>query len=185
MTVNKDYPDNTDAQAMQDAAEDEQAETKAPPVKAWVMAYVELGLLSAVADSQERLVERINDARLTAGMFEKADGHSQLIPFDVLSNNWEDPTVATVWLNPLLILGVLEQFVPRTGSRGAPSGPSGMPAGLLELLAGAGLPKDKPKPAPDPDEAVVLVVEEQKRLPSTGALASLVVGSPKKEKAND
>lgn len=124
----------------------------AGPVKAWVFAYAELGLLNAVVKSQEELVNWINDARRAAGQAVKERGANSLVPIRVLSNSPSEPDVAFVWLDPLLILAVLDEFVPRPGgATGAPK----LPPALLAMIAGA-----EDRPASEEDVAVVVVEPE-------------------------
>ena len=103
------------------------------PVKAWVVGYGQLGLVNVVASSQEELVERINILRRTTGLSFLAKGSNPLKPFEVLSNNPEEPDKTTIWLNPLLIEAVLDEFNPRSAGAAESSFPPGLAAVLAQM----------------------------------------------------
>ncbi len=113
-----------------DAPEPEAVE----PVRAWLVGYGRLGLINIVAESQEGLVARIGKLRRSAGLSFLAYGASTLEPFEVLSNNPRAPDKTTIWLDPLLIQAVLDEFTPRP----AGAGEAGPPPGLAAMLAQIG-----------------------------------------------
>ncbi len=126
-----------------DAPEPEAVE----PVRAWLVGYGRLGLINIVAESQEGLVARIKKLRRSAGLSFLAYGASTLEPFEVLSNNPRAPDKTTIWLDPLLIQAVLDEFFPR------PAGAPGLPPGLAAVLAQIG--QSEPEAEGDVAEVVV------------------------------
>ncbi len=110
------------------------APTEPEAPRAWIVAYGELGLINVVATSQEELVERFEKMRAEAVGLPAAVYAGFLRPIRVLSNNPDAPGVATIWIDPMLIQAVLEEFVPRREP--TPAEP-GLPPGLEALLASA------------------------------------------------
>ncbi len=107
--------------------------------RAWIVAYGELGLINVVADSQEELVERFEKMRGEAVGLPAAVYAGFLRPIQVLPNNPDAPEVVTIWISPLLIQAVLEEFVPRREpTRAEPGLPSGLEALLAKVGAEAG-----------------------------------------------
>ncbi len=118
-----------------DAPEPEDIE----PVKAWIVGYRGLGLFNIVAGSQEELVERIGKLRWKAGLSLQANGANPLEPVEVLSNAPGVQVVSTIWIDPLMIQAVMDQFTPRFAREdtGGLRLPPRLPPGLEALLAGA------------------------------------------------
>jgi len=121
----------------------------AAPMRAWVMGYGRLGLINVVAGSQTELVARIRKLRNRAGLNLQANGSNALESFEVLGNNPGAPERMTIWLNPLLIQAVLNEFTP--GPAGA--GELGLPPGLAAVLAKIG--QSEPEAEEDVTEVVV------------------------------
>ena len=144
-------------------------ETDAPepkptePVKAWVVGYGELGLINVVADSQTELVNRIANMRHAAGLSIMGGGANPLEPVEVLSNAPGEQVTSTIWIDPLLILAVMDQFMPRVARED--TGGLRLPPGLEALLAGVAEPAGPGSGSEEEDSVEVVVGSEPPQEP--------------------
>ena len=136
-----------------------ETETEAfEPTRAWLVGYGQMGIINIVAESQVELVARIGKLRQEAGYNLKSDGFNDLRAFEVLSNKPGEPAKSTVWLNPLLIEVVLDEFIPRPAEASGAGG-LGLPPALAAMLeqAQARIVASGPEPETDGDVAEVVV----------------------------